>query len=115
MARNEALRASRHYGRAFWKHRTGYHARSRIEANPLMVCKQTIARCLAGGLARRDGGNGCAASRRSGNASSREIPTSRLLKSRSASFAGFLEPMAFACSVMNRFSALGTAEIVRLG
>ena len=32
-ARNETLRATRHYGRAFWKRWTGYHARSRIEAN----------------------------------------------------------------------------------
>jgi hypothetical protein len=31
-ARNEILRASRHFGRAFWKCLTGYHARSRIEA-----------------------------------------------------------------------------------
>ena len=31
-ARNETLRATRHYGRAFWKRLTGYHARSRIEA-----------------------------------------------------------------------------------
>jgi IS5 family transposase len=31
-ARNEALRASRHFGRAFWKRLTGYHVRSRIEA-----------------------------------------------------------------------------------
>ena len=31
-ARNEILRASRHFGRAFWKRLTGYHARSRIEA-----------------------------------------------------------------------------------
>ena len=30
-ARNETLRASRYYGRAFWKRWTGYHARSRIE------------------------------------------------------------------------------------
>ena len=29
--RNETLRATRHYGRAFWKRWTGYHARSRIE------------------------------------------------------------------------------------
>jgi hypothetical protein len=52
IARNETLRATRHYGRAFWKRRTGYHARRRIEANPLMVCGQTIAaqwmRCRAG-------------------------------------------------------------------
>jgi hypothetical protein len=31
-SRNETLRATRHYGRAFWKRWTGYHARSRIEA-----------------------------------------------------------------------------------
>ena len=31
-ARNEILRASRHFGRALWKRLTGYHARSRIEA-----------------------------------------------------------------------------------
>ncbi len=31
-ARNETLRATRHYGRAFWKRWTGYHARSRDEA-----------------------------------------------------------------------------------
>ena len=29
-ARNETLRATRRYGRAFWKRWTGYHARSRI-------------------------------------------------------------------------------------
>lgn len=32
IARNETLRATRHYGRAFWKRWTGYHVRSRIEA-----------------------------------------------------------------------------------
>ncbi|EIE48763.1 transposase IS4 family protein, partial [Citreicella sp. 357] len=31
-ARNETLRAAKRYGRAFWKHWTGYHARSRAEA-----------------------------------------------------------------------------------
>jgi hypothetical protein len=31
-ARNETLRATRHFGRAFWKRLTGYHARSRIES-----------------------------------------------------------------------------------
>lgn len=30
--RNETLRATRYFGRAFWKRLTGYHARSRIEA-----------------------------------------------------------------------------------
>lgn len=32
IARNETLRATRHYGRAFWRRWTGYHVRSRIEA-----------------------------------------------------------------------------------
>jgi hypothetical protein len=31
-ARNETLRATQRFGRAFWKRLTGYHARSRIEA-----------------------------------------------------------------------------------
>ena len=31
-ARNETLRATKHSGRAFWKHWTGYHTRSRLEA-----------------------------------------------------------------------------------
>ena len=32
IARNETLRATRHYGRAFGKRWTGYHTRSRVEA-----------------------------------------------------------------------------------
>ena len=32
ITRNETLRATRYYGRAFWKRWTGYHVRSRIEA-----------------------------------------------------------------------------------
>lgn len=36
-ARNEVLRATRHLGRAIWKRWTGYHARSRIEANPFVT------------------------------------------------------------------------------
>ena len=31
-ARKETLRATRHHGRAFWKHRTGHHVQSRSEA-----------------------------------------------------------------------------------
>jgi len=30
-ARNETLRATHHYGRAFWKRWTGYHVRSRAD------------------------------------------------------------------------------------
>lgn len=43
MARNDILRATRRLGRAIWKRWTGYHVRSRIEANPLMVRSQTTA------------------------------------------------------------------------
>lgn len=32
-ARNETLRATRHFGRAFWRQLTGYHGRSRIKAH----------------------------------------------------------------------------------
>ena len=42
-ARNEAVRSSRYLGRALWRHLTGYHRRSRVETNPLIVCKQTTA------------------------------------------------------------------------
>ena len=53
-------------------------------------------------------------SRSSASASLQDTPTAKPPKSRSASFAGSLEPMAFACSVMNRFNALGTADIIRV-
>ena len=43
IARNEALRASRRFGRTIWRRWSGYHRRSRVETNPLMVCRQTIA------------------------------------------------------------------------
>jgi len=89
-ARNETLRATRHYGRAFWKHWTGYHVRSRIEANPLMVCKQTIAgqrmRCL------KAFGERIAA--RDPDRQTAEIQ--------------------IRIALMNRFSAPGTAEVVRV-
>ena len=32
IARHETLRATRHYGRAYWKRWTGYHVQSRVEA-----------------------------------------------------------------------------------
>ncbi len=89
-ARNETLRATRHYGRAFWNRWTGYHARSRIEANPLVVCGQTTAgqrmRCL------KSFGERIAA--RDPDRQTAEIH--------------------IRIALMNRFSALGTAEIVRV-
>jgi hypothetical protein len=60
IARNETPRATRHYGRAFWKRWTGYHVRIRIEAKM---------RCLKG----------------FGERSPPETPTAKLLKSRYAS------------------------------
>jgi hypothetical protein len=44
-SRNETLRATRHYGRAFWKRWTGYHARSRIEAK--MRCLKSFGERIA--------------------------------------------------------------------
>ncbi|QCO55815.1 IS5 family transposase [Pseudorhodobacter turbinis] len=45
IARNDTLRATRHYGRAFWKRWTGYHARSRIEAK--MRCLKAFGERIA--------------------------------------------------------------------
>ncbi|RAK06671.1 DDE family transposase [Salipiger aestuarii] len=44
-ARNDTLRATRHYGRAFWKRWTGYHARRRIEAK--MRCLKSFGERIA--------------------------------------------------------------------
>ena len=76
-ARNETLRATRHYGRAFWKRWTGYHARSRIEAR--MRCLKAF---------------GDRISARDPDRQTAEIH--------------------IRVALMNRFSALGTAEIVRV-
>lgn len=43
--RNETLRATRHYGRAFWKRLTGYHVRSRAEAK--MRCLKSFGERIA--------------------------------------------------------------------
>ena len=45
IARNDTLRATRHYGRAFWTRWTGYHARSRIEAK--MRCLKIFGKRIA--------------------------------------------------------------------
>ena len=44
-ARNETLRATRHYGRVFWKRWTGYHTRSRVEAK--MRCLKAFGERIA--------------------------------------------------------------------
>ena len=77
IARNETLRATRHYGRAFWKRWTGYHARSRIEAK--MRCLKAFGERIAA---------------RDPDRQTTEIH--------------------IRIALMNRFSALGTAEIVRV-
>jgi hypothetical protein len=75
-SRNETLRTTRHFGRAFWKRLTGYHARSRIEAQMLRL------KAFGDRIASRDPDRQVA-----------EIHTR--------------------IALMNRFSALGRAEIVR--
>ena len=45
LARNETLRATRHYDRAFWKRRAGYHGRSRAEAK--MRCLKSFGEHIA--------------------------------------------------------------------
>jgi IS5 family transposase len=76
-ARNETLRTTRHFGRAFWKRLTGYHARSRIEAQTRRL------KSFGERIASRDPDRQAA-----------EIHTR--------------------IALMNRFSALGRAEIVRV-
>ena len=76
-ARNENLRATRHFGRAFWKRLTGYHARSRIEAQMRRL------KAFGERIASRDPDRQTA-----------EIHTR--------------------IALMNRFSALGQAEITRV-
>ena len=75
--RNEILRATRHYGRAFWKRWTGYHIRSRIEAK--MRCFKAFGERIAA---------------RDPDRQTAEVQ--------------------IRIALMNRFNALGTAEIVRV-
>ena len=76
-ARNDTLRATRYYGRAFWKRWTGYHARSRIEAK--MRCLKSFGERIMA---------------RDPDRQTAEI--------------------YIRIALMNRFNALGTAEIVRV-
>ena len=76
-ARNETLRATRHFGRALWKRLTGYHARSRIKAQMLRL------KAVGDRIASRDPDRQTA-----------EIHTR--------------------IALMNRVSALGQAEIMRV-
>ncbi len=78
VARNDILRATRHFGRAFWKRWTGYHLRSRIEAK--MRCFKAFGERIAA---------------RDPDRQTAEVH--------------------IRIALMNRFSALGTAEIVRVG
>ena len=76
-ARNETLRATRHYGRAVWKRWTGYHTRSRIEAR--MRCLKAFGERI---MARDP---------------DRQTAETHIR-----------------IALMNRFNALGTAEILRV-
>ena len=75
--RNETLRATRHYGRAFWKRWTGYHVRSRIEAK--MRCLKAFGERIAA-----------------------RHPDSQTAE------------IQIRVALINRFNAIGTAEIVRI-
>ncbi len=77
IARNETLRATRHYGRAFWKRWTGCHARSRIEAK--MRCLKAFGERIAA-----------------------RHPDSQTAE------------IQIRITLINRFNALGTAEIIRM-
>jgi len=77
IARNETLRATRHYGSAFWKRWTGSHVRSRIEA------KMRCLKAFGDRIAARD-------------------PDRQTAE------------IQIRIALMNRFSALGTAETVRV-
>jgi hypothetical protein len=77
IARNETLRATRHYGRAFWKRWTRYHTRSRIEAK--MRCLKAFGERIAA-----------------------RHPDSQTAE------------IQIRVALINRFNALGTAEIVRV-
>ena len=77
IARNETLRATRHYGRAFWKRWTGYHVRSRIEAK--MRCLKAFGERIAA-----------------------RHPDSQTAE------------IQIRVALINRFNALGTAEIIRM-
>jgi hypothetical protein len=76
-ARNETLRATQRFGRALWRRLTGYHARSRIEAQMRRL------KLFGERIASRDP-----------NCQAAEIHTR--------------------IALMNRFSALGRAEITRV-
>ena len=75
--RNETLRATRHYGRTFWKRWTRYHARSRIEAK--MRCLKAFGERIMA---------------RDPDRQTAEVQ--------------------IRIALMNRFNALGAAEIVRM-
>ncbi|MBB3713859.1 IS5 family transposase [Limimaricola variabilis] len=77
VARNDILRATRHFGRAFWKRWTGHHLRSHVEAR--MRCLKAFGERIAS---------------RDPDRQTAEVHIH--------------------IALMNRFSALGTAEIVRV-
>ena len=77
-ARNDILRATRHFGRAFWKRWTGYHLRSRVVAK--MRCFKAFGELTAA---------------RDPDRQTTEVH--------------------IRIALMNRFLALGSAEIVRVG
>lgn len=101
-ARNETLRATRHYGRAFWKRWTGYHARSRIEAK---MPSQGRSNRRPSGLNRwRNDGRplNLLDLKAFGERIAARDPDRRTAK------------IQIRVALMNRFPVLGTAEVVRV-
>lgn len=89
--RNETMRATRYYGRAFWNRGTAYYARSRVEATPLVTLLRNVLP-----------GSGCTARKPSASGSPRETPTARPPDRRNSHPHRSHEPL------------LGTAEIDRV-
>ena len=84
IARNDILRTSKRIGRTIWQRWSGYHRRSGAETKIRLASSCSDSACPHG------------------------TSTVRSPSSRSVSFAGSLEPMAFARSLLNGFTALGS-------
>ena len=91
-ARNETLRATRHYGRAFWKRWAGYHARSRAEAKMPSAVRSNRWRFTGS---------------TSSPSASASPPFARPPDRQTAE-------THIRVALINRFNTLGTAEIVRV-
>ena len=105
-ARNETLRATRHYSRVFWKRWTGYHTRSRAQARmPSQLSFKPVALDL---FDLKSFGERIAAVRRRSPPLLGPVEFQWLIPDRQTA------EIHICSALMNRFNALGTAEIVRV-